>query len=43
MASGNRKAARFFRSMRRDVNLDGAAAELYKVAVAEYALGRTSN
>lgn len=41
MASGDRKAARLFRSMRRDVNLDGAAAELYKVAVAEYALGRT--
>jgi len=37
MASGDRKATRLFQSMRRDVNLGGAAAELYAVAVAEYA------
>lgn len=43
MANGDRKAARLFQSMLRDVNLDGAAAERYKVAVAEYALGRTPN
>ena len=43
MASGDRKAARLFQSMRRDVNLDGAAGELYAVAVAEYALGRPPN
>jgi hypothetical protein len=37
--SGNREATRLFRSMRLDVNLDGAAAEVYDVAVAEFALG----
>jgi len=43
MAAGNADAARLFQSMRQDVNLDGAAAEIYEIARAEYALGRPAN
>jgi hypothetical protein len=39
MASGNREARRLFHSMGSEVNLDGAAAETYTMAVREYELG----
>jgi hypothetical protein len=39
MASGDREARQLFRSMRTEVNLDGATAEIYNMAVKEYELG----
>jgi len=43
MAGGDPDATRLFRSMRREVNLDGAAGEIYEMAVADYAVGRPPN
>jgi hypothetical protein len=40
---GSTSAARLFHSMRRDVNLDGATAEVYEMAIADFAVGRPPN
>jgi biopolymer transport protein ExbD len=39
MASGDQKAVSLFWTMREDVNLDGAAAEIYAMAVEDWRLG----
>jgi hypothetical protein len=43
MATGNRTALQLFRAMPRDVTLDGAAGEIYEIALAEFQLGRPPN